>query len=78
LNNQEKNSKKASNPNFPVVGIGAPAGGFEPLRLLLENLPIDTGMAFVVIQHLLPGQSSMLQKFCLERPKCPFAKLKTA
>jgi two-component system, chemotaxis family, CheB/CheR fusion protein len=45
---------------FPIVGIGASAGGLDPIRKLLENLPVDTGMAFVVIQHLAPGQESML------------------
>ncbi len=45
---------------FPIVGIGASAGGLDPIRKLLENLPIDTGMAFVVIQHLAAGQESML------------------
>lgn len=38
----------------PVVGIGASAGGLEALRALLEQLPGDTGLGFVVIQHLDP------------------------
>lgn len=46
--------------SFPVVGIGASAGGLEALKTLLENLPANTGMAFVIIQHLAPGQVSML------------------
>src|SRR5262245_44660643 len=37
---------------FTVVGIGASAGGYEAFRELLENLPGDTGMAFVFVQHL--------------------------
>ena len=45
---------------FPIVGIGASAGGLDPIRKLLEDLPVDTGMSFVVIQHLSPGQESML------------------
>jgi two-component system, chemotaxis family, CheB/CheR fusion protein len=45
---------------FPIVGIGASAGGLEPIRNLLEDLPVDTGMAFVVVQHLASGQESML------------------
>src|SRR5512141_1271250 len=45
---------------FPIVGIGASAGGLDPIRILLENLPVDTGMSFVVIQHLATGQESML------------------
>jgi two-component system, chemotaxis family, CheB/CheR fusion protein len=45
---------------FPVVGIGASAGGLDALRRLLENLPINTGLAFVIVQHLAAGQESML------------------
>jgi two-component system CheB/CheR fusion protein len=36
---------------FPVVGVGASAGGIEAFTALLEHLPADTGMAFVLIQH---------------------------
>jgi two-component system CheB/CheR fusion protein len=45
---------------FPIVGIGASAGGLEALTSLLEALPVDTGLAFVVIQHLDPRHESML------------------
>ena len=48
------------NSEFSIVGIGASAGGLEPIRKLLEKLPVDTGMSFVVIQHLAPGQESLL------------------
>ena len=39
---------------FPVVGIGAFGGGLEAVARLLENLPRDTGSAFVIVQHLDP------------------------
>ncbi len=45
---------------FPIVGIGASAGGLEAFRELLANLPADTGMAFVLVQHLNPHQESRL------------------
>lgn len=45
---------------FLIVAIGASAGGLDPITKLLENLPLDTGMSFVVIQHLSTGQESML------------------
>lgn len=47
---------------FPVVGIGASAGGLEAFRQLLRHLPTDTGMAFVLIQHLDPDQKSILRE----------------
>ncbi|HEX5765576.1 MAG TPA: chemotaxis protein CheB, partial [Woeseiaceae bacterium] len=45
---------------FPVVGIGASAGGLEAFLALLKHLPADTGMAFVLIQHLDPKHESSL------------------
>ena len=47
-------------PPFPVVGIGASAGGLEAFTQLLSCLPADTGMAFVLIQHLDPQHDSLL------------------
>ncbi|MFZ2198233.1 MAG: chemotaxis protein CheB, partial [Thermodesulfovibrionales bacterium] len=44
---------------FPVVGIGASAGGLEAFTQLFRNLPADSGMAFVLIQHLAPAHESM-------------------
>lgn len=45
---------------FPVVGIGASAGGLEAFTQLLTHLSNDTGMAFVLVQHLDPSQGSLL------------------
>src|SRR5512133_2840400 len=45
---------------FPVVGIGASAGGLEAFTELLKNLPLDTGMGFVLVQHLDPQHESAL------------------
>ncbi|HYO78444.1 MAG TPA: chemotaxis protein CheB, partial [Thermoanaerobaculia bacterium] len=43
-----------------MVGIGASAGGLDAFRELLQSLPIDSGMAFVIVQHLAQNQKSML------------------
>ena len=53
---------KADVVSFPVVGIGASAGGLEAFTLLLQHLPPDTGMGFVVVQHLDPVHESALTK----------------
>jgi len=45
---------------IPVVGIGASAGGLEPLQHLLTRLPSDLGVAFVVVLHLAPDHRSDL------------------
>lgn len=46
-------------PSF-LVGIGASAGGLEALRSFFSSMPNDTGMAFVVIQHLAPDYKSLM------------------
>ena len=46
--------------SFPVVGIGASAGGLEAISKLLDALPGDSGMAFILIQHLDPTHASMM------------------
>lgn len=50
-------------PNhFPVVGIGASAGGLDAFKKLLKAIPEDSGMAYVLVQHLDPSHESMLQE----------------
>jgi two-component system, chemotaxis family, CheB/CheR fusion protein len=51
----------ASKPNlFPIAGIGASAGGLEALEQFLSNVSENSGIAYVVIQHLDPTQKGML------------------
>ena len=50
----------SGSPAFPIVGIGASAGGLEAFTRLLGQLPVTTGMAYVVVQHLDPSQLSLL------------------
>jgi len=45
---------------FPIVGVGASAGGVEALEYLFKAMPPDPGMAFVIITHLAPKRESML------------------
>lgn len=45
---------------FPVIGIGASAGGLDAFKKLLKSIPVDSGMAFVLVQHLDPNHESML------------------
>ena len=48
-------------PNdFPVVGIGASAGGLDACRKLVDALPAASGMAFILVQHLDPTHESMM------------------
>jgi len=51
-------SKPATRLNFPVVAVGASAGGLEACTALLKSLPTNLGMAFIFIPHLDPSRSS--------------------
>ena len=45
---------------FPIVGIGASAGGLEAFEQFFSHLPVNSGMAFVLVQHLDPSHVSLL------------------
>ena len=47
---------------IPVVGIGASAGGIDALQAVVPTIPPDSGIAFVVVQHLDPAKESVLSK----------------
>ena len=48
--------------DFPIVGIGASAGGLEAIELFFKSASIDSGLAYVVIQHLDPNHQSLLSE----------------
>jgi two-component system CheB/CheR fusion protein len=56
---------------FPVVGIGASAGGLEALEKLFGAMPENTGMAFVVVQHLSPDFKSVMDELLARRTRIP-------
>ena len=58
-----------------IVGIGASAGGLEAFTELLSHLPDDTGMAFVLIQHLDPKHESHLTELLSKASKMPVSEL---
>ncbi len=45
---------------FPIIGIGASAGGLEAYEQFFRNVPVDSGLAFVLVQHLDPSHESLL------------------
>lgn len=57
----DSHSVLPASPTY-VVGVGASAGGLEALELLFRNVPADTGMAFVVVQHLSPDFRSQMDE----------------
>src|ERR1700709_171733 len=63
--------KPVSPGNFPVVGLGASAGGLEALGKFLDVLPPRTTMAFVLVQHLDPQHESMMADLLARHPPLP-------
>jgi two-component system, chemotaxis family, CheB/CheR fusion protein len=61
---------------FPIVGIGASAGGLSAYTKLLKALPVDTGMGFVLVQHLDPKHASMLPELLGRTTLMPVVEIK--
>ena len=61
---------------FPVVAIGASAGGLEAFTQLIRCLPNDSGMAFVFVQHLDPTHHSMLAELLSKASSIPVIEAK--
>lgn len=64
-----------SNLDFPVVGIGASAGGLQAVKAFFEHMPKDCGMAFVVILHLSPDHQSVADKIIQESTRMPVSQV---
>ena len=56
---------------FPIIGIGASAGGLEPLEIFFEQVAIDTKFAYVIIQHLAPNHKSLMDELLARHTKLP-------
>src|ERR1700709_1886992 len=66
-----KKTPDAPSRSFPIVGVGASAGGLEGFRSLVQVLPANTGMAFVFVQHLDPEHESLLTKLLSHASRLP-------
>jgi two-component system CheB/CheR fusion protein len=64
-------ARQAEEKTFAIVGIGASAGGLEAFTQLLEHLPTNTGMGFVLVQHLAPKHESMLTELLSRATRMP-------
>src|ERR1035441_2597602 len=51
-----------ANATFPIVGIGASAGGLEALDQFLGRVPTGSGMAFIIVQHLDPTRKGIMSE----------------
>ncbi|KXU83639.1 hypothetical protein CI15_24045 [Paraburkholderia monticola] len=60
-------ANESTSPTFPLVGIGASAGGLEAISELMADIPAVSGMAFLVVQHLDPSRPSLLPEILAKR-----------
>jgi two-component system CheB/CheR fusion protein len=71
--------EKSSDPDnslFPIVGIGASAGGLEAIEQYLANVPENSGMAYIVVQHLDPTHKGMLPELLQRISKMQVSQVK--
>jgi two-component system CheB/CheR fusion protein len=69
---EKKRANKVKETGAPrVVAIGASAGGLDAFQKLIENLPVDTDMAFVLLTHILRGADSLLPEILARSTEMP-------
>src|SRR3989337_1114453 len=70
-----EHSKDTADLQFPVVGIGASAGGLEAIKQFLKGVPSQSGMAYVFVQHLDPSHESALSEILSKNAKLPIVEI---
>ena len=76
---RKKSSKVSTTKtaDFPIAGIGASAGGLEALETFFSNLPSESNMAFVIIQHLSPKHKSIMGSLLSKYTQMPVNEIKS-
>ena len=64
-------NKPGEERQFHIVGIGASAGGLDPLETFFKNMPTNSGMGFVVVQHLSPDFKSQMEQLLSRKTRMP-------
>lgn len=64
-----------ASPDFPIIGLGASAGGLEALNAFFDAMPPNSGMTFVVVQHLSPQQESILHELIQRHTTIPVQRI---
>ncbi|HAT30105.1 MAG TPA: chemotaxis protein CheB, partial [Janthinobacterium sp.] len=70
-----KGARAPARPLFPIVAIGSSAGGLDPLVTFLANIPQESGIAYVVIQHLDPTHKTMLPEVLQRATTLPVSEI---
>lgn len=75
-NSDIEKTKIPSKNLFPVVGIGASAGGLDAFKKLIGAIAEDSGMAYILVQHLHPEHKSNLAEILQRHAKIPVIEIK--
>jgi two-component system, chemotaxis family, CheB/CheR fusion protein len=73
--NMEKNDVSPPTDNFLVVGVGASSGGLEAFKQLIKAVPMDSGIAFILVQHLAPDHESILAEILQKNTLIPIQQI---
>jgi two-component system CheB/CheR fusion protein len=68
-------TKIMSENRFPVVGVGASAGGMDAFKALVKAIPVNSGMAFILVQHLAPQYESILADILQKSTSLPVVEI---
>ena len=71
MQNLDLEGMKNKKSDFYVVGIGASAGGLDAIQTLFDSVPNNTGMAFIIIQHLSPDFKSLMPELLSKHTSMP-------
>jgi two-component system, chemotaxis family, CheB/CheR fusion protein len=71
-------SEREKNRGFPIVGIGASAGGLDAFKKFFGKMPADSGAAFVVVPHLDPTHESLMVELLARQTKMPVCEARDA
>ena len=74
-NAERAEGQQVGNGLVAVVGVGASAGGLEAFKQFLKRLPVDTGMAFVLVTHLDPKHESILPELLARATQLPVSEV---
>jgi two-component system CheB/CheR fusion protein len=76
LTEQKKSEPATGAKSFPIVGIGASAGGLEALEEFFKNMPVDCDIGFAVVQHLDPTRKAMMAELLQKSTTMPVIEIK--
>lgn len=71
MNELNELNELANSPAKYIVGIGASAGGLEAIEAFFKKMPIHSGLAFVVVQHLSPDYKSLMVELLSKHTEMP-------